>query len=583
MGVLWQRGWARVGLGLGVWLGLSSAAGLAQVQTVPRPQRPTIDLRRYAALRPYDLGPLSLVQTGVDPALATMPVPLTGVIGLPDGPDPVPWVVLLHGRHGGCHFAVHGPSQWPCADPPYDQGLAYLAQGLVDAGFGVIVPNLNAAFSATYGATPERRNILADQRSQAIIDAHLSRLADAHQGQDPGFGADLTRQITGRLDWNRLGMVGHSMGGGAAALNALTRQDRTRPAQIANGLGPVSALILVAPTRSQPLAQWDEIYQLPDLPTAILLGGCDRDITDFSSLYYAETADQDPNRTAPVAVVMPLGANHNFFNAAVREDDYYRRPDHAALCNPQQSRQRLSRVAQETWLTRYSQSFFSAALAQTVADESFATAVNLGISAQQPAPAQIAQVPVMTHLVWPAAQRHSLFSAHDHPATWDADPRPTYAASPQLRLTPCPAFAPCGNLPRPHPQFPALLRLRWDTPTEWLRFPLPQGDVRGVSALQLRLAADPSTPNPSFAVVLRDRSGRAARVDIPPTTPALYRFDAPNRSAALPVYPTALRIPLAQFQGVDLANLDSLDLVLDTLPQGTLYLTSVEWLRDLPR
>ncbi|MEB3288366.1 MAG: hypothetical protein VKI82_00525 [Leptolyngbya sp.] len=596
MGVPWRQGRSigLLSLGFGVWLGWGAAPGIAQPQlggpfmeerpSDPSPQRIAPDLRRYDALRPYHLGILSLPQTGVDPEWARMPIALTGVIGLPAGDGPVPWVILLHGRHGGCHFNVPGSSQWPCDDPPYDQGLAYLAQGLVEAGFGVMVPNLNAAFSATYGATPEQRNTLADQRSQAIIDAHLSRLAVAHRGEDPGFGADLTAQLTGRVDWERLGMIGHSMGGGAAALNALTRQERHPPEPIANGLGPVAALVLVAPTRSAPLAQWSAVYHLPDVPTAVLLGGCDRDITDFSSLYYAETAAQDPNRTTPVAVVMPLGANHNFFNAAVREDDYYRRPDHAALCNPQQSRQRLSRVAQEVWLTRYSQAFFTAAFAPPFPGATVvAPPTNLGISAQQPAPAHIAQVPVITHLVWPQAQRNDLLTAHPPSATWDLTVRPTYTASPQLGLTPCPAFAPCGNLPRPQPPFPDLLRIRWDTPTEWLRIPLPQGDGQAAIALQLRLAADPSPPSPSFAVVLRDRTGRAARVEIPPTTPALYRFEAPNRAAALPTYPTAIRIPVTQFQGVDFANLESLDLVFDTMPQGTIYLASVEWLRAPPR
>lgn len=577
---LWPRGLAGLIWGFCLGLSLAVAPSLAQVPDLPQPQWSTVDLRRYDLLQTYDLGTLSLDQTGVEPEWATMPVALTGVIGLPAGDDPVPWVVLLHGRHGGCHFALNRPSQWPCDDPDYDQGLAYLTQGLIEAGFGVIAPNLNAAFSATYGATPERRNTLADQRSQAIIDAHLTRLAAAHGGEDPGFGADLTTQITNRVDWERLGMVGHSMGGGAAALNALTRQDRNNSTQIANGLGPVASLILVAPTRSQPPVQWDDIYQLPDIPTAILLGGCDRDITDFSSLYYAETAAQNPTRQTPVAVVMPLGANHNFFNAAVREDDYYRRPDHVALCNPQQSRQRLSRVAQETWLTRYSQAFFTKTLQPepTFRPES-ATETHLALAAQLPAPAQIGQVPVITHLVWPAAQRHTLFSAPDSPTPWQTETRPNYEASPDLDLTLCPAFAPCGNLPRPQPQFPSLLRLRWTTPTEVLRFPIPRQDFRAFSALQLRLAADPSTPNPSLAVVLRDQAGRAARVEIPPSTPVLYRFDDPNRPAALPVYPTSVRIPLAQFQGVDLATLNRLDLVLDGTPQGTLYLASIDFLR----
>ncbi len=577
-------GFAGLALGVCLGVGLAVAPSRAQAPDLPRPQGATVDLSRYDHLQTYDLGTLSLTQTGVEPEWATMPVPLTGVIGLPAGDGPLPWVVLLHGRHGGCHFALNRPSQWPCDDPDYDQGLAYLAQGLVEAGFGVMVPNLNAAFSATYGATPEQRNTLADQRSQAIIDAHLTRLAAAHRGEDPGFGTSLAAQIAGRVDWARLGMMGHSMGGGAAALNALTRQGRTNPTQIANGLGPVAALILVAPTRSQPLAQWDDLYQLPDIPTAILLGGCDRDITDFSSLYYAETA-QDANRTTPVAVVMPLGANHNFFNAAVREDDYYRRPDHAALCNPQQSRQRLSRVAQETWLTHYSQAFFTAILGTDVRTESAfgsesVPVTNLALAADLPAPAQIAQVPVLTHLVWPSAQRHVLFAAPDSSIPGPQDPRPSYEASADLALTLCPAFAPCGNLPRPQPQFPNLLRLRWATPTEVLRFPMPRADFQGFSALQLRLAADPNTPNPSLAVILRDQAGRAARVEIPPSTPALYAFDAPTRAAALPVYPTAVRIPLAQFQGVDLSALASLELVMDTTPQGTLYLNSIVLLQD---
>lgn len=583
----WRNGLAGLALGVGLGLGIAFAPSLAQ--GLPRPQRPAVDLIRYRNLQTYDLGTLSLPQTEVEPEWATMPVALTGVIGLPAGDNSVPWVVLLHGRHGGCHFVVDGPSQWPCEAPAHDQGLAYLAQGLVDAGFGVMVPNLNAAFSTTYGATPERRNSLADQRSQAIIDAHLTRLAAAHRGEDPGFGPTLANQITNRVDWERLGMMGHSMGGGAAALNALTRQGRTRPTQIANGLGPVAALLLLAPTRSHPQPQWDDIYQLPDVPTALVLGGCDRDITDFSSLYYAETAAQDEDRTTPVAVVMLLGANHNFFNAAVREDDYYRRPDHAALCNPQQSRQRLSRVAQETWLMGYGQAFFASIFdtepfktGSAVRTES-ATETNLALTAHQPAPAQIAQVPVITHLVWPETHRHRLFAASDIAADWQTEPRPRYEASADLALTLCFAFAPCGNLPRPQPQFLNLLRFRWNTPTESLRFPIPKRDFRDFTALQLRLAADPSTPYPSLAVILRDQAGRAARVEIPPSTPALYTFDVPNRSAALPIYPTSVRIPLAQFQGVDLSALASLDLIFDTAPQGTLYLSALELLKQHPR
>lgn len=212
-------GW--VGLGLGALAGLLLAIALPQwpssAQVPIPPAQPNLDIRRYRNLQPYDLGTITLTQTGVADEFAAMPLPLTGLLGLPEGNESFPLVVILHGRHGGCHFVVDGPSQWPCpaeAETRYDEGFAYLAQALTEAGYGVVVPNFNGAFSATYGAIPGVRNTLADQRSPQILDAHLTRLAAAHRGDDPGFGRALTAQIAGRVDWTRLALVGHSMGVG---------------------------------------------------------------------------------------------------------------------------------------------------------------------------------------------------------------------------------------------------------------------------------------------------------------------------------------------------------------------------------
>ncbi|HIK43355.1 MAG TPA: hypothetical protein IGR64_00540, partial [Leptolyngbyaceae cyanobacterium M65_K2018_010] len=282
---LWRLGLALLAIAL---LPLTPLAGRAGVEPLPLPRASTANLSRYPNLKPYDLGTLSFTQPGVAAPWQTMPLPLTGVIGLPHGAGPWPWVVIWHGRHGGCHFAPEGKSQWPCPageETRYDQGFAYLAQALTEAGYGVLIPNLNGAFSDTYGATPQTRSLLADQRSQALVDAHLSQLAIANQGQSTGFGLSLN----GLVDWSRLAMVGHSMGGGAAALNAFHRQGRSSAAEIQAGLGPVAALVLVSPTRSYPIQQGAEVYQLADSPTAVLLGGCDRDIVDLSSFYYFET------------------------------------------------------------------------------------------------------------------------------------------------------------------------------------------------------------------------------------------------------------------------------------------------------
>jgi dienelactone hydrolase len=449
----------------------------------------------------------------------------------------------------------------------FDLGFAYLAEALAEAGYGVMIPNLNGAFTETYGATPDNRNALADQRSGQIIDAHLTRLAQAQGGDDPGFGVVLA----GRVDLARLAMVGHSMGGGAAALSAL---QRAAGDAIASGLGPIAALVLVSPTRSYPMGQRPDAYQLPDVPTVVMAGGCDRDIFDLSSLYYVEMARQQP-RTTPALGLLLLGANHNYFNAAVAEDDYYRQPNNGPLCNPQRSRDRLSRVAQENFLAQYTQAFLQAVWSTPANDAALA---ELGMSPRRAVPAQILGQSVLTTLVEPTAQRYPVFNA-------DADSWVNYRATDGLDVTRCPALTACQ--PSSYPPFPGQITLRWATPTERFTLPLDQANVSALASLELRLAPDPAWAvpqnQPALAVVLADRQGRAARVEVFPTVPALQQFEADAiHGATAPLYPSALRIPLGQFYGVDLTALDRVELVFDQAPKGKLHLASVEFVGRSP-
>ena len=597
--------------GLGLGLAITTAAlgppGLTLAnQPVPSP---VIARQDYPSLRAYDLGTVPLAQRGGPDLPSSMPIRLTGLLGLPPGAGPVPLVVLLHGRHRGCHFATPAPSQWPCPagqETQFDWGLAYLAERLTRAGLAVLVPNLNGAFADTHGAREGTRNWLADQRSQQLIDAHLRRLAIASQTGPNPFGLPLQ----GRLNWRQLALVGHSMGGGAAALSALNRQGQTSPEVIHQGLGAVAALVLVSPTRSHPLVDHPQAYQLADVPTAVLLGGCDRDILDHSSLAYLETAYRDQSRRTPVLGLMLLGANHNFFNAAVAYDDYYRWPTHPTLCDAQRSNQRLSRVIQEQWLQRFLVEFLTIALAPCDGAEGgqnahpdFASTdlrcpqlvgqshhglpsqplvpghqyppdgASLGLAPARSAPDRLYDQPVLTNLVWPPQQRYTLFTAGDEAFT--------YEPSPGLQVEPCPAFRPCQGVGR-SPAFPNVLRLRWHQPGQGLVFPLSPPDLRDFSSLQLRLAGlealPPGTTSAPLAIVLRDRHGGAIRLDLPPSTAALNPLPQdPNHPPF--TYPAALRIPLAQFRGVDLANLVSLELRFDGMPQGGLDLVEIELLK----
>jgi len=126
-----------------------------------------------------------------------------------------------------------------------------------------------------------------------------------------------------------------------------------------------------------------------------------------------------------------------------------------------------------------------------------------------------------------------------------------------------------------------VLRLRWHQPNQGLVFSLPPQDLRNFSSLQLRLAGlqglPPHSTSAPLGIVLRDRQGKAVRLDLPPPTAALNPLIRdPNTSPF--TYPSALRLPLAQFRGVDLAALSSLELRFDGIPEGGIDLAGIEFL-----
>jgi hypothetical protein len=263
----------------------------------------------------------------------------------------------------------------------------------------------------------------------------------------------------------------------------------------------------------------------------------------------------------------------------VAEDDYYRQPNNAPLCNPQRSRDRLSRVAQETFLAQYTQAFLRAVWSAPGPGTALA---EVGMDPNRAAPGQILGQPVLTNLVSPVAQRYTLFEANTNSVTDSfADP----IATAGLALGDCPALTLCNQVARPYPYFPALLTLRWAAMAERLTLAFDAADVSAFGSLELRLAPDPawSIPpgQPVLAVVLRDRQGGAARVEIPSTVPALRQFESdPIHGNTAPLYPSTLRIPLGQFYGVDLATLTSVELLFDQATQGKLYLASIELVKS---
>ena len=531
-----------------------------------------IRLEDFPNVHSYDLGSTSLTQTGVPSLWATMPFILNGTLAIPAGSGPFPVVLLLHGRHPGCHFQnANTPSPWPCrtgTETRFDQGFAYLAQALAEAGYLAVAPNLNAAYANAYGANPGNRSDLTDARVLQIIAAHWQSLVAAQTEESASFPVSLQ----GKIDLGQVALLGHSLGGGAAVLSLQEQSSPFRNPEF----GPVRALVLVSPTPSRAIESHPAAYQLPDIPTSIVVGGCDRDIYDFSSLYYFETANRDPTRQTPVMALLLAGANHNFFNPAVDQDDYYRQPDKPALCNPQQSDLRLSRVDQEDFLVQHTLDFFAHTVGKP--DQSAKVELSEGIS-DWTSSETLYGFPGLVNLAPPSDHRQILF-----------DPSQTQAfpvwphASDAISVLVCQAFQPChGDSPR-HPPFPSVLYISWDETGGRLRFPVPaEIDVNTSHHLQLRLAS-PSSVRDSrsasgFAVVMQDEAGQAVRVEVSSSTPALQQFPSgPGQGAGNALtYPSTVDIPLLQFRGVDPGHLAAVELIFDPGSAGNLILAGVEF------
>jgi hypothetical protein len=358
-------------------------------------------------------------------------------------------------------------------------------------------------------------------------------------------------------------------------------QSLEEPGQLSNGdkFPPVQALLLVSPTPSRSMETEPQAYELPDVPTGIVVGGCDRDIYDLSSLYYFETANHDLDRQTLVSALLVPGANHNFFNAAVQQDDYYRRPDNDLLCSPQQSILRLSRVEQETFFVQHALDFLAPLLEPSSRQNASSNRSRADIASNLSSRFLdlSSKFLALRNWVTPSSHRQIVFQVREALAHADGP-----VASGDVVLQTCPSFQPCGGEFSRMPGFPSVLQVDWSPGGGSLSFSIPPNiDLTHAHSLQLRVAPGSelqSLPTQDgFAVVLREYSGQAVRVEIPASTPALYRFPAARLrdDESQLAYPSLVTIPLRQFRGVALSEVSTLELVFDPDTVGSVYLAEI--------
>lgn len=246
---------------------------------------------------------------------------------LSQGPYPI--VMVLHGNHATCgrgsdpriddniDYTTTGVCPAGYTVVPNHDGYAYFAEPLASHGYIVVSINANRGINAGAGVSGDSGLTLA--RGKLIL-KHLALLNQwSTTGGAPsslGVGGD---GLIDKIDFNEVGLVGHSRGGeGVRAAYELYRDINSPwPAQIPNLR--VQGIFEIAPVDGYA----DRILNADSTAWAVLLPMCDRDVSyhwGFHPFGRAMLA-YDEVKPSMKAMLTVWGTNHNFFNTEWQQND----------------------------------------------------------------------------------------------------------------------------------------------------------------------------------------------------------------------------------------------------------------------
>ncbi|QMV41812.1 alpha/beta hydrolase family protein [Cohnella cholangitidis] len=223
-------------------------------------------------------------------------LPLNGRVWMPDGKGPFPLVLMVHGNHLMEKFS--------------DGGYEYLGELLASRGIIAISVDENFLNYSVWSGIPKQ-----DMKLRAwMLLKHIDQIQRfSEQSESPFFG---------RVDFERIALLGHSRGGQAAAMAAGRNQwfaddDRGLPE---TGSYSIRAVVALAPTDTAVEDKWTE---LRDVSYLTLQGAKDADLVNFygDRQYGRITFAEDAESEAFKASLYIEDANHSQFNTEWGESD----------------------------------------------------------------------------------------------------------------------------------------------------------------------------------------------------------------------------------------------------------------------
>ncbi len=212
-------------------------------------------------------------------------MPLNARVWYPEGPGPFPLVLIAHGNHNMKEFS--------------DPGYAYLGEHLASRGF--IVASLDMNF-INGGIRNEN-----DARGWFFLQ-HLSVWRKFHQAEGNPF--------RGKVDLDRVALIGHSRGGEAvghaAAFNRLKHYPDDANFRFDFGFG-IRGIIAIAPVDGQ-YRPSDQLVPVRDVNYLVFHGSHDGDVSAFMGIRQYQRVTFADTATRFKAAVFVYRANHGQWN-----------------------------------------------------------------------------------------------------------------------------------------------------------------------------------------------------------------------------------------------------------------------------
>lgn len=220
-------------------------------------------------------------------------LPLNGRVWMPQGEGPFPVVLMVHGNHLMEHFS--------------DEGYGYLGELLASRGLIAISVDENFLNYSAWSGIPDQ-----DMKLRAWM---LLK----HIGQLQQFAEDPSSRFYGKVDFQRVALIGHSRGGQAVAMAA----DRVQWFSYDSGLPlpssyQIKGVVAIAPTDTFVDGRQAKLY---DISYLTLQGAKDADLVNFNGERQYARVDIAEGADAFKASLYIAGANHSQFNTAWGEFD----------------------------------------------------------------------------------------------------------------------------------------------------------------------------------------------------------------------------------------------------------------------